>query len=83
MIIPMRLEDELLIEHLRSLRAALRFKCPSMILRHTAALPTGLRWNRGRLYCGGILVLVNPLLREMFDLKVFVDTDSDVRYCAA
>ncbi|NLL49237.1 MAG: uridine kinase, partial [Firmicutes bacterium] len=27
----------------------------------------------------GILVLTNPLLRKEFDLKVFVDTDPDVR----
>jgi uridine kinase len=27
----------------------------------------------------GILVLENPVLRELFDLKIFVDTDADVR----
>src|SRR5690606_17844624 len=27
----------------------------------------------------GILVLVEPRLRELFDVKVFVDTDADIR----
>ena len=28
----------------------------------------------------GILVLYEPVLRDLFDLKVFVDTDADVRF---
>lgn len=28
----------------------------------------------------GILIFVEPSLRELFDVKIFVDTDSDIRF---
>jgi uridine kinase len=28
----------------------------------------------------GILIFVEPMLRELFDIKIFVDTDADLRF---
>jgi len=77
---PNALEDELLIEHLRSLRGGASIQVPVYDFETYCRTPHRITVEpRSIVIVEGILVLVNPLLREMFDLKVFVDTDSDVR----
>jgi uridine kinase len=77
---PDALEDELLITHLRQLRQGKSIQVPvydfeiyARTRETTQVLP------RAIVIVEGILVLSNPRLRDEFDLKVFVDTDPDVR----
>lgn len=77
---PDAFEDQLLIEHLQKLRRGEPIEVP--IYDFTAYVRTD-RTNPVRprriVLVEGILVLANPELRSLFDLKVFVDTDPDVR----
>ncbi|MEZ4428362.1 MAG: uridine kinase [Nannocystaceae bacterium] len=77
---PDALETELLIEHLAALRRsepadvpAYDFKHHRRKAEHRRLVPTPV------VIVEGILVLVDPRLREMLDVKVFVDTDADIR----
>ena len=77
---PNAFEDTLLIEHLRRFRAGDSIRVPIYDFEIYARTPDTITVSpRSIVLVEGILVLVNPLLREEFDLKVFVDTDSDVR----
>ncbi|MBT9176825.1 MAG: Uridine kinase [Firmicutes bacterium] len=46
---------------------------------HTRSLKQKLLEPRDLIVVEGILALHNPMLRSLYDLKVFVDTDADVR----
>lgn len=77
---PQSLETELLIEHLESLRSGLAIEQPvydfSTHLRSGATI----RIEPARVVVvEGILVLSEPELRSELDLKIFVDTDPDLR----
>lgn len=77
---PDALEDELLIQHLRMLRAGHSVQVPVYDFETYARTHrTTLVEPRSIVIVEGILVLSNPQLRAEFDLKVFVDTDPDVR----
>jgi uridine kinase len=78
---PDALETELMIEHLRRLRAGQPVEIP--IYDFT----THMRTNRTQrvevaavVIVEGILVFVEPELRELFDVKIYIDTDADVRF---
>jgi uridine kinase len=77
---PDAFEDQLLIEHLQKLRRGEPIEVP--IYDFTAYVRTDRTISvrpRRIVLVEGILVLANPELRSLFDLKVFVDTDPDVR----
>lgn len=77
---PDALEDELLIEHLRKLQKGEPIEVPVYDFESYARTSKTIRVEPHRIVIvEGILVLVNPELRAQFDLKVFVDTDPDVR----
>ena len=77
---PDALEDDLLIEHLRLLRAGERVEVPVYdFASYARTAETMTVEPRAIVIVEGILVLTNPLLRAELDLKVFVDTDPDVR----
>ncbi|NMB01359.1 MAG: uridine kinase [Firmicutes bacterium] len=77
---PDALEDELLIEHLRKLQKGEAIEVPVYDFESYARTSKTIRVEPHRIVIvEGILVLVNPELRAQFDLKVFVDTDPDVR----
>jgi len=77
---PDALEDDLLIEHLRQLRAGEKVQVPVYdFASYARTQETVTVEPRAIVLVEGILVLTNPLLRQEFDLKVYVDTDPDVR----
>lgn len=77
---PDALEDDLLIDHLSKLQQGETIFVPvydfESYARTTKTIPVK---PHRIIIVEGILVLANPKLREQFDLRVFVDTDPDVR----
>ena len=78
---PDALDTALLIEHLRDLRAGRAVDLPVYdFTRHVRSSRTE-RVEPGRtVIVEGILVLASPALRELMDVKVFVDTEDDLRF---
>ena len=77
---PASLETELLVSHLQRLRDGQGFHRPVYdFTTHLRSEDTVTVEPAPVLIVEGILVLAEPELRSMFDLKIFVDTDSDIR----
>lgn len=78
---PNALETSLLIEHLKKLLAGQALEIPSYdFATHTRRLEP-LRVQPSRVVMvEGILILAEPVLRDLFDIKIFVDTDPDLRF---
>ena len=77
---PNSLETELLIEHIAALRAGAAVEVP--IYDFSTDSRTGQTFTvrpQRVIIVEGILIFTEAALREMFDLKIFVDTDADVR----
>ena len=76
---PDSLEHELLVEHLRKLKAGEAVEVPEYDYAvHNRKCETS-RVSSGQIILvEGILLLSNPLLREQFDATLFVDTPLDV-----
>lgn len=77
---PDAFEDALLISHLNQLRNGQNIEVP--VYDFTQHLRTSHRITvhpRPVIIVEGILLLINPVLRSIFDIKVFVDTDADTR----
>lgn len=77
---PDAFDSDLLAEHLRALRAGETVACPvydfSIYNRSKETLliaPTGV------IVVEGILIFADSKLRDLMDVKIFVDTDADVR----
>jgi uridine kinase len=78
---PDRLETELLVEHLRDLAQGKAIERPLYDFSTYSRLPNTLRVEpRAVVIVDGILILAEPALRELLDIKVFVDTDADIRF---
>jgi uridine kinase len=78
---PSSLETELLVEHLRGLRSGRSVKIPVYdFTTHSRSEATRLVEPAPIVLVEGILVLCEPALRELFDAKLYVDTDADVRF---
>lgn len=77
---PDAFETALLAEHLRQLRQGQSVQCPTYdYTRHTRAKETVLLVPQPVILLEGILIFAEPELCDLMDLKVFVDTDADVR----
>lgn len=77
---PDSLETELMIEQLRQLRDGLAVELPVYdFATHTRKAETRRLEPRTVILVEGILIFVDRALREMFDVKIFVDTDADIR----
>lgn len=77
---PDALETPLLIEHLRKLRAGTSINVPIYDFKHHRRADESREVHATPIVIiEGILVFVEPALRELFDMKLFVDTDSDIR----
>lgn len=77
---PDALETELMVEHLRTLLRGLPVDIPTYdFSTHTRARATELLHPTPVVVVDGILVLADPRLRDTMDLKVFVDTEPDIR----
>ena len=77
---PNSLENELLIEHVASLRDGKPVEVP--IYDFSTDRRTGQTFTvqpQRVILVEGILIFTEATLREMFNVKIFVDTDSDLR----
>ena len=78
---PSSLDNALLAEHLRALCDGHAVDKPLYdFAAHTRTGQTVRVEPRGIILVEGILLFVEEELRELFDLKIFVDTESDVRF---
>lgn len=77
---PDSLETELLVEHLETLRSSGTIQRPVYdFTTHTRTEETVEVKPLPVIIVEGILVLVEPELRALMDLRIYVDTDSDLR----
>ena len=77
---PSAFDTDLLIEHLRQLKAGHSIQCPVYSYSdHNRTDRTVEIFPTKAIIVEGILIFQNPTLREMFDIKIFVETDADVR----
>jgi uridine kinase len=78
---PDALETGLLIEHLKELRAGRAVEIPVYdFTTHTRAQHTRRVEPAPVILVEGILVFAEPELRKLFDVRLYVDTDADVRF---
>lgn len=78
---PDALDTPLLIEHIRQLQRWEPADIPVYdFTRHERADITQRVQPQPIILVEGILILAEPELRELFDVKIFVDTDADVRF---
>ncbi|MBT3337510.1 MAG: uridine kinase [Anaerolineae bacterium] len=78
---PNSLETELLIQHIEELRKGQQVKVPIYdFSRHGRTEKTFDVLPRGVILVEGILIFAEPDLRKLFDVKIFVDTDDDIRF---
>lgn len=77
---PDSLETELLVRHLKALRQGMVVETPVYDFKvHRRASETRRVEPRKVILVDGILIYVEPELRKLFDVKIFVDTDADIR----
>jgi len=77
---PESLDAELLVEHVRALKAGLAVDVPIYDFVLHRRKPESRRVEpRPVLLVEGILLFAEPSLRRLLDFKVFVDTDADIR----
>jgi uridine kinase len=77
---PDSLETELLVEHLRQLRSGCAVERPVYdFSSHTRTEAVVRVEPEPVVIVEGILVLVEPTLRDMMDLRIYIDTDGDLR----
>jgi uridine kinase len=78
---PDALETALLVEHLAKLREGKAVEVPVYdFSTHTRTRKVSRVEATGVVIVDGILVLAEERLRELLDIKVFVDTDPDIRF---
>jgi len=78
---PDSLETELLIDHLKQLREGRAIDLPVYDFRtHSRTSATRRVEPKPVILVEGILIFVEKALRDLIDVKVFVDTDADLRF---
>ena len=78
---PNSLETDLLTQHIASLRDGKPVEVPIYdFSTHSRTNQTYTVQPRKVIVVEGILIFTEPELRKLFDLKIFVDTDSDIRF---
>ena len=78
---PYSLESDLMIQHINDLKSGKPVELP--IYDFTTHSRTSERLHvepQPVIIVEGILIFVEPQLRELFDVKLFVDTDADIRF---
>lgn len=77
---PAALDNELLVGHLRQLKHGRAVECPDYdFKKHTSTRGVFKLEPRPIVIAEGILLFCEPRLRDEFDLRIFVDTDDDIR----
>lgn len=78
---PDALESELLVEHLLALKRGEAVEVPVYDFTHHVRRPETRRVEpRKVILVEGILIFAEASLREQFDIRIFVDTDADLRF---
>lgn len=78
---PDSLDTALLVEHLKQLKEGKAVNIPVYdFATHTRRPETRRVEPRPIIVVEGILVFVEPELRDLMDIKIFVDTDPDIRF---
>ena len=79
---PAALETDLMARHLDALRHGQSIQCPVYdFSRHNRSDKTIEIAPKSVIIVEGILIFENQELRDLMDIKIFVDTDADVRLC--
>ena len=77
---PDAFDTDLLVEHIKALRAGETVACPVYdFTQHNRSKETLLIAPTGVIVVEGILIFADSKLRDLMDVKIFVDTDADVR----
>ena len=77
---PSSIDFELLIEHLKILKTGNPIEQPVYSFKeHNRTGETILTYPTKVMIVEGILIMTNPAIREMFDIKIYVHADSDER----
>jgi uridine kinase len=78
---PDAIEEQLLVAHLGLLKAGEPAPLPVYdFSRHVRLVATEWATPQPVILLEGILILAMPALRELLDIKIFVDTDADLRF---
>jgi uridine kinase len=78
---PDSLESDLLVRHVAELRAGRAVELPTYdFARHARRQKTDTVQPRRIIIVEGILIFADAALRDLMDVKVFVDTDDDTRF---
>jgi uridine kinase len=78
---PNSLDTGMLIEHVRKMKAGLPIEHPVYDFKtHSRTDQTVRLEPQPIVIVEGILIFVEPNLRELFDVKIFVDTPPDIRF---
>ena len=79
---PAALETELMVNHLDSLRNGKAIDCPvyDFTVHNRSDEVTRIEPSRV-IIVEGILIFENEALRDLMDIRIFVDTDADIRLC--
>ena len=79
---PAALETDLMARHLEQLRRGETIQCPKYdFSQHNRSDETITIAPTSVIIVEGILIFENQELRDLMDIKIFVDTDADVRLC--
>ena len=77
---PDAFDTDMMIEHLQQLKSGKAIECPTYDYTiHNRAEETITIEPRKVIVVEGILIFAEPELRDRLDIKLFVDTDADVR----
>lgn len=78
---PNSLESELMIQHIEQLKRREPVEVPIYdFATHSRTKESFTVQPRAVILIEGILIFVEPALRNICDIKIFVDTDSDIRF---
>ncbi len=79
---PAALETDLMARHLDQLRQGIAIDCPVYdFTQHNRSSDTVRIVPKHVIIVEGILIFENKELRDLMDIRIFVDTDADVRLC--
>lgn len=78
---PNSLDTSLLVEHLKTLQAGYPVQIPCYdFTTYTRLAVTETVYPHAVIMVEGILIFAEPELQQMFDVKIFVDTEGDIRF---
>ncbi len=78
---PDSLDTPLLVEHVRQLKSGNAIEMPVYDFKtHSRTSQTATILPQPVIVVEGILIFAEPELRELFDVRIFVDTDADIRF---